>query len=135
MLLLLLAAVLCLLYVSDSVLVAYTYRAYYSNPSSTKLLFLAAIAKFIIASTCFFVDSWYEHPAQALQGKQKSQAASFKGFEKPTALHADRDVEQGAQVVCKIPRVGASDSLLLHILLHQLHTCWLMCRRLLVMQP
>jgi hypothetical protein len=49
-----LAAALCVVYTTDTVIVAYNYRFFASNPPSSKLLFLAEALKLLTASSFYF---------------------------------------------------------------------------------
>jgi hypothetical protein len=56
MLVLVLSFVLCCLYASDTVIIAYNYKFYAQNPASAKLIFLAEVLKLCIASSLYWAE-------------------------------------------------------------------------------
>jgi len=56
MLVFVLAALLCCLYASDTIIISYCYRVYAHNPSSAKLLLLSEALKLLIASCLYFTE-------------------------------------------------------------------------------
>lgn len=91
MLVVLLAGVLCCLYVSDTLLLAFNYRFYAANPPSAQLLLLTEASKFVL-SAC--LEAWGQRGTTA--SRHAPEAAAGKPGAKQRDLPTARSVAEAA---------------------------------------